>query len=89
MPDIQYGWMCPKCNTMYSPVEKTCTRCSPSVRAGYEGTITISGAPWVPEATQARETVSAWRARGFSPRSLILAATDALIEDNEEEDDEV
>jgi len=35
---IGSGWLCPQCNTVYAPTERTCTRCVPTVKLGF-GTI--------------------------------------------------
>lgn len=41
------------------------------------------------EAVQARETVESWKAKGFSAKTLVSAAMDTLIdEDDEEEEDD-
>lgn len=30
-PIIQYGWVCPKCGSVYAPHTSECSRCSSSV----------------------------------------------------------
>lgn len=45
--DVQYGWKCPQCNTVYAPSQRNCPSCSPTIKVtgsavtGYAGTITL------------------------------------------------
>lgn len=35
------GWLCPKCSTVVSPYQATCTACCVSVMRGYAGTFSL------------------------------------------------
>lgn len=95
MSDIQYGWKCPGCSTVYAPWQGTCEKCSTVTRtviSGYSGTASLSFvgcgtafySPPKTVAVQAQEVVSDWRTRGFSAKALISAAVDTLIEEDDE-----